>query len=249
MKAREKLVGVLGGMGPEATSDFFAKVIRATPAARDQEHLQIIINNNPKIPDRTAAACGNGTSPLPMMVESARVLEKAGVDFIVIPCVTAHYFHAGLQRQIGIPILNIVEETIDYLITEYPDVKTVGVLATTATLKTNLFDNVCAKFGIAVLKPAEEIQTSRVVEAIFGFEGIKAKGPCEGSRKLMLEAAQTLIDLGAQAIIAGCTEVPLVLKDGDLSVPVLDTLGILAARTVAFAMSNAGNAGEKRNRG
>jgi aspartate racemase len=237
MKSGRKIVGVLGGMGPEATADFFLKVIKATPAATDQEHLQIIINNNPLIPDRTAAAIGNGSSPLPMMVESACILETAGVDFIVIPCVTAHYFYAGLQGQIKIPILHIVDETINYLVKRYPDVKTVGVLATTGTLKTDLFDNVCAKFHIAVIKPTEEVQTSKVAEALFGCEGIKAKGPGDSSIKLMREAAQTLIDRGAQAIIAGCTEIPLVLKDGDLPVPVLDTLSILADSTVAFAMS------------
>ena len=237
MKSKEKVVGVLGGMGPEATSDFFLKVIRATPATTDQEHLQILINNNPKIFDRTAAIFGRGTSPLQMLIESARVLETAGADFIVIPCVTAHYFHGPLQKEINIPILHIAEETINYLAEKYPEVKTVGVLATTGTLKANIFESFCAKFGISVIKPAEDIQTSKVAEALYGCDGIKAKGPCDSSRKLMREAAQTLIERGAQAVIAGCTEVPLVLKDGDISVPVLDTLGILAASTVAFAKS------------
>ncbi len=242
MKRREKVVGVLGGMGPEATSDFFLKVIRATPATTDQEHLQILINNNPKIFDRTAAVFGRGPSPLQMLIESARLLEAAGADFIAIPCVTAHYFHGPLQKEIKIPVLHIAEETINYLARKYPEVKTVGVLATTGTLKANIFEIFCAKFKIAVIKPTEEIQTSKVGEAIFGCEGIKTKGPCDASRKLMREAAQTLIDRGAQAIIAGCTEVPLVLKDGDLSVPVLDTLSILAESTVAFAMSEIGGA-------
>lgn len=88
-----KVIGILGGMGPEATAELFLRIIKATPAQRDQDHLRVIVDNNPKIPDRTAAILGEGQSPLPEMVRTARNLERAGVDFIVMPCNTAHYYY------------------------------------------------------------------------------------------------------------------------------------------------------------
>ncbi len=104
----EKVVGILGGMGPEATADFFAKVIALTPAKRDQDHLRIIINNNPKIPDRTEAILAKDEALFPILVETAKSLERAGVDFIVIPCNTVHYFYEDLVREVSIPILHMI---------------------------------------------------------------------------------------------------------------------------------------------
>ncbi|GAH53208.1 unnamed protein product, partial [marine sediment metagenome] len=107
----EKIIGILGGMGPEATVDLFHKIIKFTPAKKDQDHFRIIIDNNPKIPDRTAAILGKGEDPLPALQETARNLEKAGVDFIIIPCNTAHYFLPQIQKSVNIPVLNMIEET------------------------------------------------------------------------------------------------------------------------------------------
>lgn len=93
----EKVIGILGGMGPEATLDCFAKIIQNTPAKKDQEHLRIIIDSNPKVPDRTAAIIGNGESPVPLLVEGCRSLQRAKADFIIIPCVSAHFFLAEVR--------------------------------------------------------------------------------------------------------------------------------------------------------
>jgi len=87
---KEKTIGILGGMGPYATVELFSKILKFTPARKDQEHLRIIIDNNLKIPDRTEAILGNGKSLLPEMIATAKNLEKAKVDFILIPCNTAH---------------------------------------------------------------------------------------------------------------------------------------------------------------
>jgi aspartate racemase len=231
----QKIVGILGGMGPEATIDLFTKIVKGTKVKKDQDHLRILIDNNPKIPDRTKAIQGKGRSPLRQLVQSGKGLEKAGADFLVIPCVTAHHYYESLQREIKIPILHIVEETVRYTRTKLKGVRKIGLIATTGTVHTGLFQRAFDETGIAWVLPIPEIQRKWVMEAIYGKKGIKAIGPSEGSRRLILEACQGLIDRGVQAIVAGCTEIPLVLKEGDLSVPVIDPLAILAEASIKKA--------------
>ena len=227
-----KTIGILGGMGPAATVDFFGKIVAAAQAGCDQDHPRIIVDCNPKIPDRTSAILNNGADPLPEMLASLRRLENSRVDCITIPCVTAHFYHARLQEKTAIPILHIVRETIAHLVAKHLQARTIGAIATSGTLQSGLIANICAEYGITLLTPAEDIQTGKVMAAIYR---IKAEGATPASAMLVREAAATLIAQGAQAIIAGCTEIPLVLKDGDLSVPVLDPISILAARALAAA--------------
>lgn len=135
----EKVIGILGGMGPEATIDLFYKIIKLTPAEKDQDHLRIIIDNNPKIPDRIAAILGKGEDPLPVLQETARNLEKAGADFIIIPCNTAHYFLSSIQESIKIPILNMIEETAKETQKRIPQIQKVGLLASIGVYETKIY--------------------------------------------------------------------------------------------------------------
>jgi len=228
----KEIIGILGGMGPEATIDLFTKIVKGTKVKKDQDHLRILIDNNPKIPDRTLAIQKKGPSPLPQLIRSAKVLESAGADFIIIPCVTAHHFYESLQKRIKIPILHIVDETIKYIQNKLEGIKKVGLIATTGTIQTRLFQKYFSHTGIDLVLPTPEIQKRWVMEAIYGKKGIKVIGPSEDSKRLILEASQKLVDQGAQAMIAGCTEVPLVLKEGDLTVPVIDPISILANAAV-----------------
>jgi aspartate racemase len=230
----EKTIGVLGGMGPEATAAFFLRIIRATEVRRDQDHFRVLIDSNPKIPDRTAAIRGEGESPLPMLIEGARGLRKAGADFIAIPCVTAHCFLAPLRKKVRIPVLDIVAEVVGH-VRRMKNVRRIGIVATSGTVDAGLFQKAFAAAGIEVLLPDSRTQKSKVMAAIYGRKGVKAAGPSEASRALAAEAARTLIDRGAQAILAGCTEIPLILKDGNLSVPVVDSLDVLARAAVREA--------------
>ncbi len=231
----EKIIGILGGMGPEATIDLFAKIVKGTKVKKDQNHLRVLIDNNPKIPDRTLAILGKGPSPLPQLIQSAKLLEKAGADFIIIPCVTAHFYYEPLQRKVKIPILHIVRETVHHIEKRLKGMRKIGLIATTGTIQTGLFQEALSSIGINTLLLDPFVQKNWVMEAIYGEKGIKAVGPSELSRYLIVEASQKLIRKGAQAILAGCTEIPLVLKEGDLPVPVIDPIAILAQSAIAKA--------------
>ncbi len=232
---REKTIGILGGMGPEATIDLFTKIVKGTRAKKDQDHLRIIIENNPKIPDRTLAIQGRGPSPLPQLIRSAKILEKAGADFIVIPCVTVHHFFESFKGKIKIPILHIIEETVRYVERKLKRIKRIGLLATSGTVESGIFQKAFSHHHVELILPDQESQKKLIMEAIYGREGIKAIGPSERSKALLLRASHRLVRNGAQAILAGCTEIPLVLKDGDLPVPVIDPLSILAESAIKRA--------------
>jgi aspartate racemase len=227
----EKIIGILGGMGPEATTDLFYKIIKLTPAEKDQEHLRVIIDNNPKIPDRTAAILGKGEDPLPALRETARNLEKAGADFIIIPCNTAHYFLSSIQESVKIPILNMIEETAKKTQKKIPSIKKVGLLASIGIYKTKIYSQHFKKFNIEVISP-EEKDKEKVMKVIYA---VKAGNLSEEIKKNILKIAQKLIDKGAEAVIAGCTEIPLILKEGDVSVPIIDPTQALAEAAIQKA--------------
>jgi len=227
----ERTIGILGGMGPEATSDLFLRIIRATPAKRDQDHYRTIIYSDPKIPDRTAAILGGGPDPVPEMLMAARVLEGAGADFIIIPCNTAHHFIEELRRGLGVPVLNMIELTAERIARDHPGVRRAGLLASTGTVKSGTYERAFGEKGIGVLAPPEGLQ-ERVMEAI--YDQIKAGDLGEGER-ILHDAGRRLEGMGADAVICGCTEVSLVLKEGDLDVPVVDPMQVLAEAAVEAA--------------
>jgi len=220
----EKIIGILGGMGPEATVDLFYKIIKFTPAEKDQDHLRIIIDSNPKIPDRTAAILGKGKDPLPALQETAKKLEKAGADFIIIPCNTAHYFFPSIQKSVQIPVLNMIEEAAKETQQRIPQIKKVGLLASIGIYKTEIYHRYFKKINIEVVFP-EGKDKEEVMKAIYA---VKAGELSEEVKKNIIKIAQKLINRGAETIIAGCTEIPLILKEGDVPVPLIDPTQILA---------------------
>jgi len=227
----EKIIGILGGMGPEATTDLFYKIIKLTPAEKDQDHLRVIIDNNPKIPDRTASILGKGGDPLPALRETAQNLEKAGADFIIIPCNTAHYFLLSIQGSVKIPILNMIEETAKETRKKISLIQKVGLLASAGVYETKIYHQHFKKFNIEVISP-EEKDKEKVMKVIYA---VKAGDLSEKVKKNIILIAQKLIDKGVEAIIAGCTEIPLILKEGDVSVPIIDPTQALAKAAVRKA--------------
>jgi aspartate racemase len=230
-------IGILGGMGPEATNRLCALITALTPASKDQEHIPVITFNNSLIPERVGAIAGRTTSPVPEMIRTARVLERAGADMLLMPCNLAHYFINEVQREIRVPLLDMIDETVRFVVAKYPDVRRVGLLASTETIKHGLYHNSFANYQRDVLSPDATEQESKVMKAIYGREGIKS-GHKEGPRKLLMEAALKLEAEGAQLMIAGCTEVSLVLEQNQLPFAVVDPMEVIAR--VAIEKARAG---------
>ena len=230
----EKVIGILGGMGPEATLECYSNIIKSTPAKTDQEHLRVVIDANPRVPDRTAAIIGQGESPLTILVEGCRGLQRAGADFIIIPCVSAHFFLDQIQEHITLPILSIFDAIAETIASEHPDIKTIGLMGTTGTIRGGLLQKRLASEGIHTIVPDEKHQ-SKVMAAIYD---IKNSQPTRGEEEFtrdLIATAESLISLGAQGIVAGCTEIPLALKQKHLSIPYFDALAILARAAILKA--------------
>jgi len=235
MSHKPLTIGIVGGMGPEATADLFKKIIRATPAKRDQDHIPVIIVSDPTIPDRTEALLGEGEDPLPAMARSAEACLRAGADFLIMPCNTAHCFHPGLCQGIAVPVLHMMEEVARFLAASHPGVRKVGLLATTGTVQLALYQETLSEDGLEVIVPGEEDQ-GKVMEAIYGDQGVKA-GYYDGPRRLFSGVAANLVARGATAIIAGCTEIPLALDQADVEGAVLvDPTDVLARAAVVRAL-------------
>ncbi len=233
-KAMKKTIGILGGMGPEATAYMFKLILSCTKAEKDQDHIPVIIYSDPQVPARTDAILKTGPSPVPYLVKGIKALNKVGADFIIIPCVTVHHFIPETEKQIKFRYLSLVEETLKWIQKNVPELKTAGLIASTGTLKSGLFHNAFAGAGIDLLTPGEEEQM-RVMEVIFGLQGVKAgfiDGPC---RERIVDTARSLVERGAEAVIAGCTEIPLVLKGKDISAPLIEPMRIIAQASIIEA--------------
>jgi len=233
-KSRDNgIVGILGGMGPEATLECYESIIDHTPARTDQEHLHIIVDNNSGIPDRTKAILSDGEDPLPLLISSAKRLETAGADFLVIPCNTAHYFIDSIREVIDIPLLNMIRATLEDL----PRDSRAGLLATTGTIETGIYENY-ARRGIEMIYPEREYQRM-VMNAIYGEKGIKAGYKSSELKESLINVTNHLRERGASRIIAGCTEIRLVLDYSDLpDIELLKPIDIIAKRAIKRAKDN-----------
>jgi aspartate racemase len=229
----KKKIGILGGMGPEATIYLYNLILQSTTAHQDQDHITTIIYSNPSIPDRTEAILGQGPSPLPAIIEGASILQQAGADFILIPCVTAHYFYEDIIKQISIPIIHLLEETLQYVCNYPGDLKKIGLIATTGTMKTMLFQQLFEKNEIQIITPGE-IGQNQFMNAIYGEKGVKSGGK-KNPKETLLKVLTELLQQNVDAVIAGCSEVPLVLQQNDMDVPFINPIQLMAKRAVIKA--------------
>ena len=225
-------LGVIGGMGSHATARFFSKIVELSPATLDQEHIEIHLHNNTKIPDRTAGILKQGPDPLPELLRSVGILDSLGVDYIAIPCMTSHHFIDRLQQNTSAVILNAIEGICRKIDSDFPEMNNIGVMATLGSINIGLFQNEIKKFGKKPVLLSEKDLNEFVMKAIYMEKGIKA-GYANGlPHDLLLKAAQKIVSKGAEAIIMGCTEIPLALKDGDIEVPLIDTIESLAILSI-----------------
>jgi len=227
------LVGVIGGVGPLATAYFLGKVVRLTVAERDQDHIDMIVFDHAAIPDRTAFIVGTSTEdPGPVMADDARRLEAFGAAFLVIPCNTAHNFTDQVVAAVGIPVVSIIEATVDQAQQRVPGLATVGLLATSGTSASGVYQRALAARGIECVLP-DETDQAVVMSVIYD----QVKAGMRGDAAAVRAVAGRLADRGAQAVLLGCTELSVVAEDeGLLDEPLfVDSLDVLARATIGRA--------------
>ncbi|HEY1447518.1 MAG TPA: amino acid racemase [Caulobacteraceae bacterium] len=226
-----RVMGVLGGMGPAATLDFVAKVYAADPAAIEQDRVRLIVDCNPAVPDRNLAARGEGPSPGPALAAMARGLVVAGADFLVIACNTAHAWTSDIEAATDVPVLSMIEAACDTVASHSPDAGRIGLLAGQGCLDAGVYQDAFAARGWTAVLPSAEHQAA-FMEALYR---IKAGAFGASERGAFMACAADVTRAGAEAIMAGCTEVPLLISSGDASIPMIDATQALAQTAVAFA--------------
>jgi aspartate racemase len=228
-----------------------AKVVANTPAEKDQDHIKMVVEQNPQIPDRTASLLRDETDPTLAMYATCKRLESAGAHAIAIPCNTAHAFVERIQAHLRVPIVNMLTETVEWIAHTYGAGKAIGLLATSGTVQSQVYHQAAHRAGLQLLTPGVDYQ-AMVMEAIYGPRGIKAgftQGLC---KEQLLLAAEHLCEQGAHVLILGCTELPLLLEHCEAfdinghAVALVDPTMILALKCVALAEKTTASEDRKR---
>ncbi|MEF9991679.1 MAG: amino acid racemase [Romboutsia sp.] len=222
-----KTVGVIGGLGPMATVYFYDMVVRLTDANCDQDHIDMIIANRATTPDRTDYIIGKSPeNPAKSFVSDAKKLENYGVDFLVIPCNTAHYFYDEIQSSVNTPIINIIEETVK--VAKEKGHKKLGILGTIGTIQTNLYQNMCKKYGIESLV-LDPIRENDIMHIIYN----EIKSGKEASMDKFNNIVKYLKESGCEGAILGCTELSILREDHKLYDEFYtDSLDVLVKATI-----------------
>ncbi|UUZ73188.1 amino acid racemase [Polaromonas sp. P1(28)-8] len=221
------MLGVLGGMGPAAGAYFAYRLALLTDVQSDQEHLPVLLINDPKIPDRSEFALGRGLSPMPAMRRNLQFLESSGCSCAVIPCNTAHYWYPDLQMSVKMPLIHIVSSVVENLHARGIDGGRIGLLGTPATVNSGLYKDKLTNVGYTVLPYTEDDVLQLCVRPI---QAVKQNRLREAGTALA-DSVRVLYDRGATAVILGCTELPIAhasLSQEALELPVVDSIDSLA---------------------
>lgn len=232
MTGQPLAIGVLGGMGPAATIDFMAKVLRHSQrgAAREQDNVRVIADSNPALPDRNAAIAGTGPSPAPALAAMARGLAAAGAGVLAMPCNAAHAFADAVRAATPLPFIHLIDEAVAAVRHRHPEARRIGVLAVAGAAEAKLYERALDAAGLTAVTP-DDAARAAFMDTIWQIK----RGELDVGTAGVRATAHHLLDQGAEIIIAGCTEVPLVIADGELPVPLIDATDVLAERTVAYA--------------
>lgn len=222
-------VGVIGGMGPDATVDFLARVLALTPAEVDQDHVRLLVDQNPRIPNRQRAILDGGESPGPVLAAMAARLEACDCDFLVMPCNTAHVFAGDIVSAVSIPLVSIIDVTMERV--AGTGAANVGLMASRGCLESRVYQDAIESAGLTTI-PQNEDELGELTELI---AAIKTGDHGDDVAERMRRLARALDARGAEAIILGCTEIPIVLGPDDATVPLLSSTDILAEETIALA--------------
>lgn len=224
-------------MGSVAAVYFFRRLVELTPAQTDQEYIETFIHNNTSIPDRTQGILYGGVSPLPELKRSVAILNGMGAEFIVFACMTSHYFISELQKTSKAVIIDGVAETAAYIKDNLPRVRKAGVLASTGAVKTGVFQKALKRVGIEPVVLEDEDQERYFMQPIYEPWGIKVGNIGARPRKRLERGARILVEKGADAVIAGCSELPLVLSQERMSFPLVDTIDVLLQAAINHCLT------------
>ncbi len=228
MDKNRTLLGILGGLGPMATVYFYEMLTSHTKAERDQDHMDIIISSRATTPDRTAFIVGESEiSPIGVMIEEGKRLRDFGAELISMPCNTAHYFYDELTSALDIPVVNILYETAAHI--KRTGARTAGILATEGTARSGAYAHMCERVGLNCILPDSEHQ-ALLTEIIYGE--IKQGKPADMEK--FRRVSRHMTDRGADRLVLGCTELSLIKRDNALGEPYVDSLEVLAIRTIAL---------------
>lgn len=220
--------GVLGGLGPAATVHFLQRVVELTDAARDQDHVDLLVWQHSSIPDRTGFLRGENESPEPALVADAIALERAGARFVAIPCNTALVWVDALRAAVDIEVLDTVDETVAAAGAAVPGLTHLGVLATDGTLSAGTYARSAAAAGVGLVVPDPDVQ--REVMAVI-YDGVKAGVPV--SRERFDALVEHLRGKGAQVVALGCTELSVLRGGLGVEDPtVVDSIDAVARATI-----------------
>lgn len=228
---KRQMVGVIGGMGPQATAEFYRRLVAMTPARGDHEHLHVLIDSDPSIPSRQEALAGRGKSPLGQLIVIARRLESAGATCLAMPCNTAHAWYGELQEAVGIPIIHMIEETVHVIRHTTSRPRALGILATNGALQAELYEKAFGDGGPRLCAPDAE-QCQAVMDAVAGVKAGSMIG-----RRQVAAVARAMLERGADAILVGCTEVSLLVRPDDVEAEVIDSMSVLARATVSHVLA------------
>lgn len=225
-------VGILGGMGPMATVDLFAKIVECTPAKFDQDHLKIIVYNNPQIPSRIEAILNGAKSPAEELIYSARFLERAGAKILAMPCNTAHYWYEAIQEAVNVKLINMIENTANFVATKENNGKIV-LFASAATVQTELYQKTFLTKNISLLVPKPDEQKIISLAITAAKAGQLEDNPYLGQLEEVIFAYRKA---GANSFIGGCTEIPLLFKYIKRDCCRIDPTRLLAQEVVRQAL-------------
>ncbi|MEM8878313.1 MAG: amino acid racemase [Pseudomonadota bacterium] len=229
----KRRIGVLGGMGPEATLLFMQRVLNAVDAHDDADHIPLIVDNNTQVPSRIAAIIeGNGRSAGPALAEMAERLSYAGAEALAMPCNTAHHFAGHITASVATPFLNMVELASDAVAASQPANIRVGMLGSPALQMAGVFVAPLRARGLEPIYAADQDEMLSIIREI------KANGATLQAQARLQEAAQQMIDHGAGTIMVCCSEFSMLSKRVQSTVPMLDTIDVLVEACVAFSMGD-----------
>jgi len=215
-----KRLGILGGMGPAASAEFITRLIQQTSAKVDQEHIPFVLWNEPRTPDRSTSIRNSDDKPLPYLLQGMQVLKAVGCTTIVIPCNTAHFWYDELVK-FKVPILHIVDSVADSL-RDLNVTGTIGVMGTQATIELGLYQNRLTDWGCIV--PSQEEMDTIVQPAIDLIKGSNV----EEAHPMLMNVVNSLISRGAKAVVLGCTEIPLAVKEiEENGIPIVNSIDSL----------------------